>query len=315
MKRFSLVVLFLSLAGLGQTIVAQDTSPASQSAIGDAASKFKLPYQLTQPDATFELPPILVEISGLSLSDCSQRLCAIQDENGIVFRINKTDGTVEERFEFWKNGDYEGIEMVGDRIYVVKSTGTVYEIINWGTAQQSVNKFNTFLKKENDVEGLAYDAKNHALLIACKGIPATGESFEVARLKKVIYSFDLNKKELDFTPRFEISLTDIHSFLNTCPLEKNIEKLISFFKPDQNLTFSPSALAIHPISGNIYILSSSKKIIIVLNARGEIIHIDRLDKKIHRQPEGLAFDKDGTLYLSNEGKKGKACIHRFAFHQ
>jgi len=310
MKLSSLILLFLGLNLFGESLQDHFHLPFVQTVVA-----FQLPYQLSLPDTTFELPPILVEISGLSMSSSTERLCAIQDEDGIVFKINKKDGTLEEKFKFWKNGDYEGIEMVDNNIYVVKSTGTIYEIINWGQTTQKVNKFNTFLKKENDVEGLAYDAKSHSLLIACKGLPATGESFEVARLKKVIYSFDLNTKELSFDPRFEINLSNIHDFLKTCPLEKNIEKLISFFQPDQNLTFSPSAIAIHPISGHIYILSSSKKIIIVLNAEGSIIHIDRLNKKVHRQPEGLTFDKDGTLYLSNEGKKGKACIHRFAFRQ
>ncbi|MEM8907285.1 MAG: SdiA-regulated domain-containing protein [Bacteroidota bacterium] len=162
------------------------------------------------------------------------------------------------------------------------------------------------------MEGLGYDPTSHSLLIACKGIPATGESFEIARLKKVIYRFDLREKVLQADPSFEISLTTIHDFLKTGCLEKNIEKLMSFFQPDQNLTFNPSALAIHPLSGNIYILSSSKKIIIVLDSQGEIIYLSRLNKKVHKQPEGLAFDADGTLYLSNEGKSGKAYIHRFA---
>ena len=281
----------------------------------DSLSAFQLPYQLTKPNATFELPHELVEISGLSLSSCKTSICAVQDENGRVFKISKQDGIVEEKVDFWKNGDYEGIEVVDDQIYVVKSTGTIYEISNLGQENQSVNKYNTFLKKENDVEGLAYDAQNHALLIACKGMPGTGESFEIARLKKVIYSFDLHTKKLSQEPSFEISLHTIHQFLKTSCFEKNVEKLLSFFQPDQNLTFNPSALAVHPLSGNIYVLSSSKKIIIVLNPKGEIIYINRLNKKVHRQPEGLAFDQDGTLYLSNEGKRGKACIYRFDISQ
>lgn len=281
----------------------------------DSLALFQLPYQLTAPDETFELPGRLVEISGLTMSSSKEQLYAVQDEEGLVFQINKTDGKVLKETKFWKNGDYEGIEVVGDRLYVVKSTGTIYEISDFGTEEQKVVKYNTFLTRENDVEGLGYDPKQNALLIACKGIPATGESFEKARLKKAIYSFDLAKKELKTKPCFVISLETIHRFLKTTSLEKNVEKLISFFQPNQNLTFNPSALAVHPISSNIYLLSSSKKIIIVLNPDGQIIHISRLKKKVHRQPEGLAFDDDGTLYLANEGKTGKACIHRFSLQR
>jgi DNA-binding beta-propeller fold protein YncE len=31
--------------------------------------------------------------------------------------------------------------------------------------------------------------------------------------------------------------------------------------------------------------------------------LEKLNKKIHSQPEGIVFGKDGTLYISNEGKK------------
>jgi DNA-binding beta-propeller fold protein YncE len=41
----------------------------------------------------------------------------------------------------------------------------------------------------------------------------------------------------------------------------------------------------------------------ILNSTGEIIGLEKLNKKIHSQPEGIVFGKDGTLYISNEGKK------------
>ena len=81
-----------------------------------------------------------------------------------------------EEIQFHKDGDYEGIEIVGDKVYVIKSTGTIYEVTNPGTKEQQRKKFNSFLSKENDVEGLAYDKKNNRLLVACKGIPTSSIS-------------------------------------------------------------------------------------------------------------------------------------------
>ena len=59
--------------------------------------------------------------------------------------------------------------------------------------------------------------------------------------------------------------------------------------------------------------SSVKKILMIFNEAGEIFHLEKLDKKIHPQPEGMTFDKDGTLYIANEGKSGKGSISRFSY--
>jgi uncharacterized protein YjiK len=37
----------------------------------------------------------------------------------------------------------------------------------------------------------------------------------------------------------------------------------------------------------------------------------KMDKSVHRQPEGICFDIDGTLYISNEGKGEVAQLHVF----
>ena len=271
-------------------------------------------YQLDEPDETFKLEDHLEEISGLGMTDSGDFLYAVQDENGVLFRLDRKTGVVIEKTKFHKDGDYEGVEVVGDKVYVVKSTGTIYEVINVGMPNQMMNKYNYFLSKENDVEGLAYDRKNNRLLLACKGIPATGESFEVIRMKKVIYAFDLDSLQLMPDPIYTIHLDHIRKYLEKHTSLKEYEKLVEFFSSGkENLTFNPSALAIHPITNQIYIVSSSGKVMIILNEDGEVVHVEKLKKSIHAQPEGIAFDKDGTLYISNEAKGGIPKIHRFSY--
>lgn len=271
-------------------------------------------YQLDQPNETFKLESILQEISGLGISSSGDFLYAVQDENGVIFRLDRKTGAIIERTKFHKDGDYEGIESVGDKIYVVKSTGTIYEVSNLGMPDQAMKKYNFFLSKENDVEGLAYDKKNNRLLLACKGVPATGESFEVIRMKKVIYAFDLDSLQLIPDPIYTIHLDHIRKYLEQHTSLKEYEKLLEFFSAGkENLTFNPSALAIHPITNQIYVISSSGKVMIVMNESGDVIHVEKLKKSIHAQPEGIIFDKDGTLYISNEGKGGTPKIHQFSY--
>ncbi len=269
---------------------------------------FSFDYRLGDPDWAFDLPNKLDEISGLGISEDGQELVAIQDEDGILFFINPYTGEVIREAKFWKDGDYEGVEWVGSTIYVVKSTGTIYEVINPAKATQQVEKYNFFLNDDNDVEGLAYDKANNRLLLACKA----QAGHEVAYPhKKGIYAFDLAKKTLEEQPVYFVDADSVRHYLDQAPAIRKLEKLVAFFDPDEAFGFSPSAIAIHPISGHIYITSSVGKMLLVLDQSGRILHIEKLSKKVHPQPEGLCFDPKGSLYLSNEGKGGSPKFYRF----
>jgi len=277
-----------------------------------SAHDFELPYSLKDPMVKYELDHDLQEISGLSLSPDRKSLFAIQDEKGKIFQLDKASGEILKKVKFHKDGDYEGIEVVGDRIFVVKSNGKLYEIRNFDSSDQELIKHEFFLEKKNDIEGLGYDPLQNRLLIACKGWPATGESFKEAKGKKVIYAFDLETNEMPFDPVYTIKLADIQQYLGKSMLENKTENLMDFFEGTEgSLTFNPSAIAVHPVSGNLYITSSAGKILMVLDRNGRLLHLEKMKKKIHRQPEGLVFDRDGTLYISNEGKDGKGSISVF----
>src|SRR5690606_15856876 len=305
-----------ALSGFPPRLSVSDSIPGIAQNEDHPPLHFVLRYNLEMPDTTFEMPEILEEISGLGFDKNFEKLYAIQDEDGIIFIIDKKTGVVEKKITFHKEGDYEGIEVIGDVVYVVKSTGTIYEVTNLGTEEQETKKYNLFLQSENDVEGLGFDPQTNKLLMACKGIPATGESFDIIRHKKVVYGFDINTKEIDPEPLYNIRLDAILKCLHNSSSIKNTENLTSQFSSEkEEIDFNPSGIAIHPFSKDIYILSSAGKTLIVLNYAGQIIHIEKLQKEIHRQPEGIAFDADGTLYISNEGK-GKdqpGNIYRFNY--
>ena len=269
-------------------------------------------YNFEEPSQTFELPKELVEISGLGLGVSGRYLIAIQDELGLVFFIDTQYGKIDHSIDFWKDGDYEGVEIVEDKIYVIKSTGTIYEINDYGTSKQKVEKFNFFLNEDNDVEGLAYHPQRNSLLLACKAQAGEGKKF---RFKKGIYEFDLTTKVLKEEPFLLISLEAINDYLGTSPAIRKLEKVMEFFQPTKsNFSFSPSAIAIHPKTGELYITSAVGKLLLVINEQGKVLHIENLKKSIHSQPEGLCFDREGNLYIANEGKGGgKGVIYKFDY--
>ncbi|MEL6356552.1 MAG: SdiA-regulated domain-containing protein, partial [Bacteroidota bacterium] len=238
----------------------------------------------------------------------ASQLLAVQDELGVIYRLDITNGQVKAAIDFWKDGDYEGIEVVGDDIWVVKSTGTLYCVQNAGTPQQLVLKYNGFLSRDNDVEGLTYDPNQHRLLIACKSYVA--EFYELRSL----FAFDLPTKTFVPDPVFSIGRDDIKAYLSQCPKSRKHDKIVSFIYNQGGYALGPSAVAIHPKSGQLFVTSSAGRLIVILSPQGEIRHVRRLDKDFYPQPEGLAFAPDGTLYISTEAKNGApARIYRIAY--
>ena len=62
-----------------------------------------------------------------------------------------------------------------------------------------------------------------------------------------------------------------------------------------------SALTRDPHSGEWYILSSVNKVLIVASPDWKVKSVHRLNSSIFNQPEGIAFDENMNLYISNEG--------------
>jgi uncharacterized protein YjiK len=277
-------------------------------AIAPVPGGYRFPYKLFEPNDKFNMPGRLTEISGLGLSADGELLLAVNDEQGKIFYLSKTSGKVANEFKFDKSGDYEGIEMVGENIFVVKSNGTLYEVKKPGTKKQEVETHKNNLNYDYDVEGLGYDETGNRLLLACKG--KAGKGGEFAK-KRAIYAFDLKEKQLLKDPVFLIDRADIKDWLGKHESSLT-KKLAAIFEQSlEDDAFSPSAIAVHPATQEIYILSSVGKILVVLNANGKILHIEPLDPALHRQPEGIAFDRNGTLFISNEGKGKSGKLFRF----
>ncbi len=285
--------------------------PAVQ-VVEDTLPPYLFQYDFQNPDRSIYLPVALTEISGITFDKEEKALFAIEDEDGIIYKID-LNGKVIEEYPFWKKGDYEGIILVKDTIFVVKSTGTIYKVLNLGEKTQYVEKYNTDLSKRNDVEGVTYDLEHNSLLLACKGKPYFEDDQNDARVK-TIYEFKLDRNELISSPRVVLNLEAIQLFLKKHPHLKNWEKFQKYFgEENDKIKLSPSAVAIHPITGNLYVLSSSKKLILILDSDNNILHIEKLIKKNNLQPEGITFSKNGDLFISNEGKDLKATIHKYSY--
>ena len=247
-----------------------------------------IPYNLELPDDTFYLPNKLREISGLSYFD-NNRILGIQDEDGLVFIYNLKRNKLDKKIKFGHDADYEGVEKVGDSIYVLRSDGTIYRVKDLLSDNPDKKKYKTHLSSKNDTEGLAFDKTKNRLLVLCKEHPGKG-----LKGKRAIYSFDLTAEKLSDNPTIKLDIQLILSMTD------NVRK-----------GFKPSAISIHPINNEIYIIDSVGKILVVLNADNSVKSVSSLPEKLFTQPEGLTFTPDGDLLISNEGDDVKANILYF----
>jgi len=258
-------------------------------------------YNLGVPDQTISLSSSLVEISGLScFSD--KKMMAVQDERGILYILDNESGDIERKIKFGKKGDYEGVEYVNGIIYITKSDGTVlyFDFPEEGVEEVIAQNFTTPLSIQNDVEGLGYDPETGNLLFACK---EDGEISEKAVKGKPVYAYNIQKAEFIMDP----VLTIPHKKINKFCLDNGIEPI------SKKMVFKPSGIAFHPITKEIYILAHTGKALIVMDRGGAITGYYQLNPGIYRQPEGICFSSDGTLFISNEGRGRSGRVLRFSY--
>jgi uncharacterized protein YjiK len=271
---------------------------------------YNFPYNLTEPDKRWKLPKKLVEISGLSTID-EERLACIQDEKGNIYVFNLKEGEVEQKIDFGDDGDYEGVELVGENAWVLKSNGTLFEVKKYLLDDFPIaTKYATELTGKNDAEGLAYDPVTNALLIACKGHPFIEE--KEGKEFKALYKFDLEQKKLDLNPFMLIIMDTIKYYKNYNTMTQlGIELLAYFDDAKGDLSFQPSGIAIHPFTGNFYIMGSVGNLMMVFSREGQMLALIKLRNKYYPQPEGLCFGPEGNLYIANEGDDEEGTILLF----
>jgi hypothetical protein len=274
--RFQLALLFLLLFSF-----------LSSPEIVKSQTNSVFTYDLSHPSKKWVLPKELKEISGQAWID-KNHLLAIEDLHPVLYTIKLADNaTIEKQTAFKKISDkkidIEDVALVKNTVYALWSHGVLYKIKDW-QGKPETKKLETPLSKENNTEGLCYDPVSHDLLIACKN---ESDVEDQKKSTRSIFEFDLKADSLISEPFMLI--------------HKNDFKKVA----DEKLEFFPSAVAVHPITHDVYILSTKEtKCMAVYGYKEELKSFQFIDKDILLQPEGICFAPDGTLYISSEGKHG-----------
>lgn len=252
-----------------------------------AGSDYAFRYDFSSPTQIFSLPSELNEISGLA-SYAPGRVVAIQDEDGVIFVYDLAAQQVVDRWRFGKNQDYEGVAINDSMVFVLESDGDLHAVRLPFQPARDVKKYETEFSHRNDTEGVAFDSVENRLLIVSKEQDLTPDL--KAENRRGVYAFDLERNRLLSDAVYVIDQVDLGQ--------------IVYGDTDRYL-IKPSGIAVEPETGNLFILASVGKILIVLSRSSEILHVELLDEQIFPQPEGITFDTNGDLLISSEAARGK----------
>ena len=241
-----------------------------------------------QPLARWVLPAALREISGLVITK-SGNLLAQGDEVGEIWQLDYRRGILAKHFSLGDKAerhDFEGITAVNDTLFMLTSTGKIYQFREGAEgAHVPFRMFDTGLKNMCEFEGIAFDPAINSLLLACKHV----------------HEKDVRDAILIFRWSLAGDTTTNRLSKLVVPLGNGV------LAPNGWKTLHPSDITVDPVTGNDVLLASLEKAMIEITPAGEIVFV-RLLARAHDQAEGIAITKDSILIISDEAKQGPAVI-------
>lgn len=234
----------------------------------------------------WRLPDRLNEISGLALTP-DGRLLAVNDEVAIVYELDYDDGRIVKAFAFGKpvvKGDFEGIAIVDDLVYLTTSKGRVYFAAEGADGQRvSFDNYDTELGKDCEIEGLTKSTDNTRLYFLCKNVR------KKSTIKGLmLFAWDVANREL---------LADESVVLP----ERQIMKQLRVDR------LNPTGITIDRQSGNRIMVASRQRALIEMTEDGVLVSARNMPlTNRHRQAEGIELSSDGRLLIADEGGTHKA---------
>lgn len=244
----------------------------------EVASQNPPGYDLSAP-VTYKMPHELLEISGIAFNSGDDNIIyAEQDEDGNIYYLHPGDKTTKSA-KFGKHGDYEDVAIGNGQAVILRSDGEFHsfpltEVAGGQIKSQKVKN----LMPKGEYEGMHFDNDSQKLYVLCKQCDIDKSSDNNSG-----YIFDLGKDgSITKTGDFSVNVKSIDA-----------GGMMKKFK------FRPSALAKNPLTRQWFILASINKLLVVTDDKWKIQASYML--KGFLQPEGMAFDSKGNLYISNEG--------------
>jgi hypothetical protein len=244
-----------------------------------------------QPDARWELPGRLREISGLACTP-DGRLMGHEDETATIFQLDVETGVVVKRFAVGRPavpGDFEGLAIDEDGVfYLITSNGQMYRFREGDDrAYVPFERFDTGMRNVAEVEGLTCRQEQYSVILACKCNYSAALQGALA-----LYAWSPGNPEQHARPYLSIPLSPIAAVIGV-------------------RSFHASSVEIDPRTGRIVVLAGPENAMVELDPYGELLAARHLGA-LHSQAEGSAILPSGALMIADEGGAARAHLARYA---
>lgn len=261
-KKLTIFCLFLSLSCNYKKETAAYPSPPA--------------YNLANP-VMIHLKTDIDEISGIVYYAKDSSIFAVDDEEGVLYKIYIRKRVQVKKWKFSTPADYEDIVLFNRTFYALQSNGNLKSFKFFSKDSLLLQDCTVPLSGNNEFEAAYYDSNSGKIVLLCKDCEEDGQKNISA------YAFDPADHTFSDKPFFVINTSDIAD-------ELGIDKL----------KFRASAAAIHPLTKDLYIISAVNKAIVITSNLGKVKDAYELDPRLFKQPEGLTFTPSGDLIISNE---------------
>ncbi len=243
-----------------------------------------------------QLPVELAEVSGLAFTP-DGRLFAHGDEQAVVYEIDLARGRPAKRFGVGGpggplRGDFEDIQIVGNRVFLVTSAGEIIEAREGADGEtKPLVRRSRGLGGTCEVEGMTWDETSRSLLLLCK--QTKGKRWKG---KIVILAVSPETGEFEPEPRMVIPEAEVRRVTGT-------------------KSFAGSAITRHPLTRTYLMIAGAERAYAEIDSTGKVLGGGKLSAKRHRQPEGIAIAPDLTLLICDEAAGQTATITGYAYRR
>ncbi|MES2375905.1 MAG: SdiA-regulated family protein [Bacteroidota bacterium] len=238
-------------------------------------------YDLNKP-MKFNMSEGLLEISGIAFHHGNpDSLYAEQDEKGHIYYLKLGDKKTPGYSKFGKSGDYEDIAILNNQVVILRSDGVFF---TFPFNQVRSGEIADVQKQEGmlpsgEYESMYADEKTNQLYVLCKNCSDDTKKSSSGYIFKMAANGAITQ-----SGQFSVDVKDIEAQTGK-----------------KKGAFRPSAFAKNQSTNEWYILSSVNKLIVVTDAAFKIKGVYPISPSLFIQPEGIAFDNQNSLYISNEG--------------
>ena len=234
----------------------------------------------------YHLPKALREISGLALA-VSGELLTHNDERAVIYRVDHTKGRILGSFRLGRDpvrDDFEGIAVSGQRVFLITSTGSLYETRHpLFDDEHETDLIVTYQRYQVglpcEIEGLATYSPGR-LLAVCKQLR---DGNDVLR----IYAWDMTANQYEPEPFLSLNADAFKGQV------QNLKKL------------RPAGITVTDTGGLLIVGRHGKKpALIEIDSDMKVVSLQEFpDRSRHRQPEGITLTRDQWLVIADEGAK------------